>query len=182
MRKITRDDWIGEGLRVLAAEGDASLTVDGVCERLGRSKGSFYHHFAGRAGYVTSLLEAWEKQTTDRLIAAGRGPGSVEERLREVNRQASELRSARLERAIRSWGAREPLAARAQDRIDGRRLAFLEQLCGERMGDGEPARRMARVLQLVYVGAQHLDPPVEGSELYATFRFLDALFDVRGER
>ena len=177
MRRTTREDWIEEGFRVLAADGDGSLTVHALCERLDRSKGSFYHHFDGRRGYVDSLLSEWEGRATDRLIATGRGEGSVEERLRAVNRQASELRNARLERAIRAWAAREPLAARAQDRVDGRRLDFLEELCRERMGDGSGPVRMARVLQLVFVGAQHLEPPMEGEELYRTFRFLDPLFD-----
>jgi hypothetical protein len=59
--------------------------------------------------------------------------------------------------------------------VDARRLRFLEELLTERMGSGEAARRMARVFQLVFVGAQHLDPPFTGAELYKTCRFLDPL-------
>lgn len=180
MKPVTRDDWIEEGFRILAAEGDGALTVDALCERLERSKGSFYHHFDGRPGYVKAVLEAWEGQATDRLIETGRSDAPVEDRLRAVNRQATGLKNARLERAIRGWAAREPEAAEAQDRVDRRRLAFLEELCVERMGEGEGARRMARVLQLTFVGAQHLDPPLEGEELYRTFRFLDPLFNLEG--
>ena len=177
MNRTSREDWIEEGLRVLAADGDGALTVDVLCERLERSKGSFYHHFEGRTGYVRDLLAEWERRATDRLIEAGRGSGPVEDRLRAVNQKASELRNARLERAIRVWSAREPLAARAQDRVDAKRLEFLNDLCRERMGPGEPAQRLARIFQLVFVGAQHLEPPLEGPELYQTFHFLDALFD-----
>ena len=181
MKRVTRDDWIEEGFRVLASMGDAALTVDALCERLGRSKGSFYHHFDGRPGYVRDLLETWERQATDRLIETGRADAPVEDRLRAVNREASELKNSRLERAIRGWAAREPEAARVQDRVDRRRLAFMEELCAERMGEGDPARRLARVFQLVFVGAQHLDPPLEGDELYRTFRSLDPLFDAKKE-
>lgn len=180
MRRTTRGDWIEEGFRILATDGDGAITVEALCERLDRTKGSFYHHFAGRRGYVEALLEEWQRRSTDRLIETGHGAGSVEERLRAVNRQASELRNARVERAIRAWAAREPLAARAQDRVDARRLEFLEELCRERMGEGDAARQLARVFQLVFVGAQHLEPPMEGPELYETFRFLDPLFDERG--
>lgn len=178
MTRVTRQDWIQEGFHILVDEGDGALTVDALCGRLGRSKGSFYHHFDGRPGYVDALLETWERQATDRLIETGHGDAPVEDRLRAVNRQASELRNARLERAIRGWASREPLAARAQERVDRRRLAFLEELCAERMGDGDAAKVMARVFQLAFVGAQHLDPPLEGEELYRTFRFLDPLFDL----
>lgn len=182
VKRIRREDWIEEGFRILADEGDGSLTVDALCERLGRSKGSFYHHFEGRPGFVRALLEEWERQATDRLIATGRAEGPVEDRLRAVNRQASELRNSRLERAIRGWAAREPEAAAAQARVDRKRLAFLEELCAERMGEGEAARSLARIFQLAFIGAQHLDPPLEGEALYRVFRFLEPLFDMGGGR
>ncbi|HSW31343.1 MAG TPA: TetR/AcrR family transcriptional regulator [Longimicrobiales bacterium] len=180
MPRTSRDHWIDEGFRILSEKGDGALTVDALCARLDRSKGSFYHHFAGREAFVEALLGAWEKQVTDRLIATGRGGAPAEDRLRTLIREASELRIARLERAIRRWAAREPLARKVQERVDRRRLAFLEELCAERMGSGEAATRLARVLQLTSVGAQHLDPPLEGEDLYRTFRFLEPLFGMGG--
>jgi AcrR family transcriptional regulator len=182
MKRVTRDDWIEEGFRILSADGDSALTVDALCQRLRRTKGSFYHHFAGREGYVDALLEEWERRSTDRLIASVRSEATVEERLRRLNHQASEEGDPGLERAVRAWSAREPRARAAQDRVDSRRLAFMEELLVERMGKGEAARRMARVFQLMFVGAQHLDPPFTGTELYRTFRFLDPLLErVRGD-
>ncbi len=177
MAKRSRKDWIEEGFRILASEGDAGLTVDALCERLKRTKGSFYHHFEGRPGYVEDLLTAWERQATGRIIASGQSAAPVKERLRAVNRQASELKNARLERAIRGWAAREPAARRVQDRVDRKRLEFLTELCEERMEDAESAEQLARVIQLVLVGAQHVDPPFEGDELYSALRFIDPLFD-----
>lgn len=176
--RTSRDDWIEQGFRILEAEGDAALTVDALCDRLDRTKGSFYHHFRGRDGYVDALLDAWERRSTDRLIASVEAGGSVEERLRRLNHQASEEGEPRLERAVRAWAAREPRARTVQDRVDGRRLDFLEALMAERVGAGEGAERLARAFQLMYVGAQHLDPPFVGSELYRTFRVLTPLFDV----
>jgi AcrR family transcriptional regulator len=178
MTRVTRQRWIDEGFHVLSEDGDASLTVDALCLRLDRSKGSFYHHFGSREGYVAALLEAWEKESTDRLIEGVGKKGSVEERLRRLNHSASEEGDPRLERAIRAWAAREPRARTAQDRVDARRLRFLEALMAERMGKGEAAKRLARAFQLVFVGAQHLEPPLAGAELYKTFRALDPLFDV----
>ena len=180
MARRSRKDWIEEGFRILASEGDGGLTVDALCERLERTKGSFYHHFDGRTGYVEDLLAAWERQATDRIIASGSSDAPVKERLRAVNKQASELRNARLERAIRGWAAREPRARHAQDRVDRKRLEFLIELCTERMRDPDAAGMLAKVFQLALVGAQHLDPPLEGDDLYVTLRFLDPLFDVEG--
>jgi hypothetical protein len=48
------------------------------------------------------------------------------------------------------------------------------------MNDPAAAERLARILQLTLVGAQHVDPPFEGEELYSTLRFLDPLFDIAG--
>jgi AcrR family transcriptional regulator len=179
MKRVTRQDWIEEGFRVLSSEGDAALTVDLLCQRLERTKGSFYHHFAGREDYVDALLREWERRSTDRLIASVRSEAKAEERLRRLNHQASEGGDPGLERAIRAWSAREPRARAVQDRVDARRLGFLEELMAERMGQGEAAGRMARVFQLMFAGAQHLDPPFTGIELYRTFRFLDPLLERR---
>src|SRR5687768_15747499 len=128
MKRVTREDWIEEGFRILSAEGDAALTVDALCQRLDRTKGSFYHHFEGREGYVEALLEEWERRSTDRLIASVRAEATVEERLRRLNHQASEEGNPGLERAIRAWTAREARARAVQDRVDGRRLQFMEEL------------------------------------------------------
>jgi AcrR family transcriptional regulator len=180
MPSTSRNDWIEEGFGILADGGSGGLTVDALCERLDRTKGSFYHHFGGRNGYVEALLAEWEKRSTDHLIAFVRSADSVEDRLRRLNRRASEEGRPRVERAVRSWATTEPLARRAQDRIDARRLRFLEEMLRERMGRRPEASRIARVLQLVFIGAQHLDPPLEGAELYQTFRTLAPLFDAAG--
>jgi AcrR family transcriptional regulator len=176
----SRNDWIEEGFRILAEEGAGGLTVEALCDVLDRTKGSFYHHFGGRAGYVEALLDEWEKRSTDHLIAFVRSGGSIQERLRRLNHRASEEGRPRLERAVRSWAMHEPRARRAQDRIDARRLQFMEEMLRERMGRGKETARLARVLQLVFIGAQHLDPPLEGTELYQTFRTLAPLFNVSG--
>jgi AcrR family transcriptional regulator len=182
MTRRSRQDWIEEGFRVLAGEGGAGLTVDALCERLDRSKGSFYHHFDGRPRYIEELLATWEARATDRFVEIAHDDGPVEDRLRSVNREASELRNAAVERAIRSWASAEPLARRAQDRVDRRRLELLEELCAERMNGASGSATLARVFQLVFVGAQHLDPPLEGRELYEAFRFLEPLFVTEDDR
>ena len=179
MAQRSRKEWIKEGFRILASEGDVGLTVEALCERLERTKGSFYHHFDGRPGYVEDLLAEWERQATDRIIALGRSAAPVKERLRAVNRQASELKNAKLERTIRGWATREPQARRVQDRVDRKRLEFLVELCTERMKGPQAAELLARILQLALVGAQHVDPPFEGEELYRALRFLDPLFDLQ---
>jgi AcrR family transcriptional regulator len=61
-----RRRWLDEGLDLLATSGVNGVTIQALCERLGLSKGSFYHHFKGMAGYRTALLEHFEERETRR--------------------------------------------------------------------------------------------------------------------
>ena len=64
-----------EGLRVLAAEGAPAVRIDRIAARLGLSKGSFHHHFAGADGYKRDLLALYEALSVDALASATGGAG-----------------------------------------------------------------------------------------------------------
>jgi hypothetical protein len=38
-----RDDWLDEGLRLVASLGAPALTLDRICERMALTEGAFYH-------------------------------------------------------------------------------------------------------------------------------------------
>ena len=61
-------DWLDAGLVLLAEQGAPSVTIERLAERLGLSKGSFYHHFKGMGGYRTALLEHFEAERTTRFM------------------------------------------------------------------------------------------------------------------
>ncbi len=44
--RLSVDDWVQEGFRVLAEGGAKALALGGLCTRLRVTKGSFYWHFA----------------------------------------------------------------------------------------------------------------------------------------
>ena len=48
MTRHKREDWLEQGLAVLVQAGVEALTIDGMCQRLGVTKGSFYYHFQNR--------------------------------------------------------------------------------------------------------------------------------------
>ena len=66
----SKQAWLDEGLRTLADEGAPALRIDRLAGRLGLSKGSFYHHFDGMAGYKDALLAHFEREHTSRFIDA----------------------------------------------------------------------------------------------------------------
>jgi AcrR family transcriptional regulator len=49
--RLSMDEWVQEGFRVLAEDGVKALTLDRLCRRLGVTKGSFYWHFTDMKAY-----------------------------------------------------------------------------------------------------------------------------------
>ena len=56
-----RDDWLDEGLRLVASLGAPALTLDRICERMALTKGAFYHHFGSVPKFRMALLDWYEQ-------------------------------------------------------------------------------------------------------------------------
>jgi len=59
-----RDDWLDEGLRLVASLGAPALTLDRICERMALTKGAFYHHFGSVPKFRMALLDWYEQRRT----------------------------------------------------------------------------------------------------------------------
>lgn len=174
-----RDRWLDEGLRVLATEGAAGVRIDRVAARLGLSKGSFHHHFAGAEGYKRDLLAYVERLSTealDRAVAEVDAPGgtrAVLGRLTElVGAHGAGLYRPELDAAVRAWSASDPEVRAVQARIDAARLAALQQIWRPQVASEAEARTAALLPYLVAVGAASVMPPIEAEELEAVFALL----------
>ena len=55
-KRLTPTHWTDAAMTLLAESGIGAVTMDRLAERLGVTRGSFYHHFANRE----SLLKAVE--------------------------------------------------------------------------------------------------------------------------
>lgn len=172
---VRRADWLQAGVDVLRAEGDRGLTVDALCARLGKTKGSFYHHFAGREGFVRALLEHWEDTFTLQIIDDLEPVTGPLRRLQALSERTARDVDLPLERAIRIWSDREPAAAEVLSRVDARREAFLLQLFEAAFDDRGTARFAARAHMAVLVGVEMLYQDLERDELQALSRFVDTL-------
>src|SRR5690348_9176191 len=58
-RRLTAEDWIQAGFKLLADEGPNALRIGRLCELLEVTKGSFYWHFTDMKAYRASLAAAW---------------------------------------------------------------------------------------------------------------------------
>jgi len=125
--RATPDDWLAAGLVLLRESGHDALTIDALCRALGRTKGSFYHHFADVSAFSQQLLLHWEKRSTDDLIAAAESSGAPEERRARLYASVRTVESG-VERAVQAWALRDPAAREVRARVDARRIGYLAKL------------------------------------------------------
>jgi len=119
-----RDDWLDEGLRLVASLGAPALTLDRICERMALTKGAFYHHFGSVPKFRKALLDWYEQRRTGAVIEAVEAAGSLGPRdrllrlLDEALKDTDEAGGPDLEVAIRAWAKQDPQAAKTQERVD----------------------------------------------------------------
>jgi AcrR family transcriptional regulator len=126
--RLTVDDWIRAGYSLLAEDGLQSLKIERLCERLGVTKGSFYWHFEGMAGYRSALIESWAQQRGEEH--------QVYEQIRDLapREQLSQMMVAlvnprhwKLERTMREWARTDTSVAASVDAADRRVLKRVRQ-------------------------------------------------------
>ncbi|WP_232667412.1 TetR/AcrR family transcriptional regulator [Pseudonocardia sp. TRM90224] len=158
----SRSGWLDAGLAVLSTDGWGALTIDVLSERVGRSKGSFYHFFGGVPGYRTALMEHFEQLRTqtfiDQLAAmpADDGVRTLRRMTEIVGADAERTRD--LEVAIRSWAGRDEQVREALERIDAARIEFLQSQCRRVVADPQVADDVGTMIYMLMIGANHLLP------------------------
>ena len=175
MALLTKRRWLKEGLALLEEAGAESLTIESLTGRLAVTKGSFYHHFTNYQDFQESLLSFWEEEGTLHIIQLAEKEASPSEKLERVL-QAS-LRPSRLDVALRAWAWQDERVRVHQQRIDQLRLAYLEEAAYAHAADHLSARQLARVFYSIYVGSQHIIPPIQGEDLRALYQMAQRCFE-----
>ncbi|SNY92674.1 transcriptional regulator, TetR family [Cohaesibacter sp. ES.047] len=125
--RFKKEDWIQLGLDVLKSDGPSALTVENLCLKANRTRGSFYHHFADHDAFLIGLAEHWRQHFNlaffERLTDEPQGVT----RLSALNTMASDL-DLGLEVAIRQLAQRSEPVAQLIHEIDQMRLDYLEQI------------------------------------------------------
>jgi len=173
---VTKERWLAEGVDVLRAEGPGGLRVDRLARRLGLTKGSFHHHFAGAPDYRRALLEHCCVRADAAIDDARTRLATLSgtDVITALPALADELHDRTLDVALRGWAVEDAQARAAIAAIDGARLAFLEELWADVLGDPAGARVAALVPHLVTVGAS-VSPGIRDDELDGVFRLLARL-------
>lgn len=173
-----REKWLKAGRDTLASEGPAGLKIDRLAARLGVTKGSFHHHFAGAAGYRLALLDDIERRVIESLddaagLAAGAKPRDALARLTGwVGIKGPGPLGPELEVSLRAWAVQDDAARRTQERIDAARLRLLTSIWVRITGDETTARTAALLPHLIAIGAGVLVPPLPPDELRRVFELI----------
>jgi AcrR family transcriptional regulator len=150
---VGKTDWLEEGIAVLRESGPDALRIDRLARRLGLTKGSFHHHFAGTPDYRRTLLEyctARDAEAIDAVLQqlSGLPPAEAIAALADAP-----LIDLPLDRALRAWAVGDAEARTAMEHIDGTRLSALESLWRRVLPDPAAARTAALVPYLITAGA-----------------------------
>lgn len=157
MKKLTKEDWLAEGLKILQEFAQNKIRILYLCERLKVTRGSFYHHFSSIDEFITELLKKWEKDNTLALIKASSQAQSAEEQMRILGEMAMS-KDKSIEVAIRSWSYYHPIVKEYLDKVDNIRLTYLSNVLQQQGVPKEVAEKRAQVDYALLVGIQHLFP------------------------
>ena len=156
-----RGDWLSLGLQALAKEGPSGLTLDRLCVEAGRTRGSFYHHFADHAAFLDALCGHWRETFTHALIARTQD-GPAGQRLMDLNALAVGLDPA-IELGMRRLACTNPAVRAAVASADAERIAYLERLHRDAGLDAGAAASVAKLEYAAFVGGQMLWPELSSA-------------------
>lgn len=176
MTRKTKEDWFMEAKVVLEQLGQEALTIDLLTERLGVTKGSFYHHFGNYQGFKEQFLAYAELQGTQAVIQHIETSQTPLERLTRLFEIVSQ--SDKVELALRTWAIYDLDVKQYQERIDAQRIGYLYDLYLALLGDASHAQTMANLSYSVYVGAQHIVPPIEGADLRQMLQIIHRIYAI----
>ena len=164
---LSRDDYLAAGLDLMAEGGVNAVTIAALCERLGVTKGSFYHHFGDVSDFHAALLASWE-DSTSYAIEKARAVTDSHKRL-SVLKELGVAAHHEAESAIRAWGRSYEPAAAVVRRVDAAREANLVESFRAIGIPAARSRHLARIGLATLIGTQSLERPVDRKRLLAVF-------------
>lgn len=162
--QLSADDWLTQGLKVLATRGFTALKAEPLAKAMGVSRGSFYWHFADVAAFHAALLKKWREIAAEQIITGVEASAGDQPAIAVLLRRAFTVRLT-LERAVRSWAGSDPAARQAVQAIDRRRLGYVESLLSAEGLMPAIAHARAQVLYWAFLGHALSDRPLPAQQL-----------------
>ncbi|MFG2818470.1 TetR/AcrR family transcriptional regulator [Kitasatospora sp. NPDC048365] len=142
-----------EGLRALADGGPDAVRVEALAKRIGVTKGGFYGYFADRDALLTEVLDAWERESVDEVVAqVEREGGDPRTRATRAGSLTFSERLLPVDLAVRDWARRDAGVAERLRRVDNRRMALLREAIGGFCADPDEVEARALIAFCVAIG------------------------------
>ncbi|MEO0680160.1 MAG: hypothetical protein AAF192_07075 [Pseudomonadota bacterium] len=155
--RLRRADWLEIGLAQLKVEGEAGLTLDGLCGVAGKTRGSFYHHFRDLDAFADALIGYWVERDT---AAPLRALEALPDAARSEAATATALRvDGPLDLAVRLFARNRPKLQRQVAAADAARLRFMAQDWRRRLGVSAATARAVAELEYASFLGSHLAFP-----------------------
>jgi AcrR family transcriptional regulator len=145
-------DLLGEG-------GYGTLTVAALCERVGVTKGSFYHHFEDLPAFVAAFAERWLAWLTSLVDSYLAEPDLLRRLGLIINSHIVTMVGA--ESAIRAWSWVDPTIAEAMRTLDALGMRLGADTYGRLAGNDPDTGLMLSYLAFgILIGMQLRPEPV----------------------
>lgn len=167
--RFKKHDWIVLGLNALSTHGADALTIDELCERAAKTKGSFYFHFSTIEEFLVSLTNEWFETYTVKITQANTAQG---QRLDFLNQLAARI-DLELEAGIRQLASRNEQVEEIVRNADETRINWLAGLY-ESSGkyNKSDALALANIEIAAFTGFKLIKPdmkPIEARNFYNSF-------------
>lgn len=129
--QLGRLDWIQAGQELLIEGGISSVKLASLTRHLGVTSGSFYHHFTDLRSYLSALADYYGGENVERIMRELEPLDDPAERVRRIRTLAEEWDIARLDFAMRVWGASDERARTAVARLDDILIEIIRAALGE---------------------------------------------------
>lgn len=156
--RTTREQWIEAGLQALATGGPDAVRVEVLAKGLGVTKGGFYGSFPDRDALLEAMLDSWERESTDEVLArVERAGGDAPARIRRAGALTfSGERLLPIDLAVRDWARRDPAIAERLRRVDDRRMGLLRELIGTFCADPDEVEARSLLAFCLAIGEHFL--------------------------
>jgi AcrR family transcriptional regulator len=153
---VTREQWVDAASAAFRRDGLAGVRVEAVARDLGVTKGSFYWHFDDRSALVDAVVERWEAEQTEDVIARTAADGDPRDRLAALFAEVA-ARTARRggERRLYLEAAGEGVQD-AVRRVTARRIEHVAALLVEAGVPADVAQPRAVISLAAAVGTDQL--------------------------
>jgi hypothetical protein len=71
--------------------------------------------------------------------------------------------------AIRAWALQDKAVREVQERVDQRRISYVQMLCEEITGDVQQAKIMSQMLYAILIGCEQMQPSLRGAGMRTLF-------------